>query len=109
MPYSQALAFRVRQIVEPLRGVAEKKMFGGIAFLLHGNMLVAVWQSSLIVRLGPDQAAQALGQPHVRPCDITGRPMKGWLIVEPDALDSDRDLSDWIERAIEFVATLPAK
>jgi TfoX/Sxy family transcriptional regulator of competence genes len=109
MVYSHALADRVRQALRPRRQIAERKMFGGIAFLLRGNMLVCVWQSSLIARLGPDQAAQALRRPHVREFDVTGRPMKGWVMVEPDGLESDRDLSEWIERATEFVETLPAK
>ena len=109
MDYSHALADRVRQALRQTRGITEQKMFGGIAFLLHGNMLVAVWQSSLVVRLGPDQAAPALKQPHVRPFDITGRPMKGWVVVEPDGLESDSDLSGWIERATDFVVTLSAR
>ena len=108
MAYSHALADRVRG-VRRTRQVTEKKMFGGLAFLLQGNMLVGVWQGSLIVRLGPAQAAPALKQPHVREFDVTGRPMKGWVMVGPDGLESDRDLSDWIERATEFVVTLPAK
>ncbi|HEX4145666.1 MAG TPA: TfoX/Sxy family protein [Pirellulales bacterium] len=109
MAYSLALADRVRQTLRQTRGIAEKRMFGGLTFLLHGNLLVGVWQSSLIARLGPDQAAEALRQPHVRPFDITGRPMKAWVMIEPDGLDSDRDLADWIERATGFVVTLPAK
>ena len=116
MAYSHSLADRVRQalgqsrqIARQSRQIAEKKMFGGLAFLLNGNMLVSVWHNSLIVRLGAGPAAQALGQPHVREFDFTGRPMQGWVVVEPDGLESDRELSDWIERATEFVATLPAK
>jgi hypothetical protein len=109
MAYSQALAERVRQVLRTDRRVAEKKLFGGIGFLLGGNLLVAVWQQSLIVRLGPQQAAAALRQEYVREFDVTGRPMQGWVMVEPDGLDSDRQLSAWIERALEFVETLPAK
>lgn len=84
-------------------------MFGGVGFLLDGNMLVGVWQDSLIARLGPEQADEALGQPHVREFDITGRAMKGWVMVEPEGMEDDSQLADWIERAIDFVATLPAK
>jgi len=114
MAYSHALADRVRQSLRQTGQIAknlliEKKMFGGLAFLFRGNLLVGVWQSSLIARLGPDEAAAALGRPHVRPFEAGGRPMKGWVIVDPDGLESDRKLADWIERAIEFVATLPAK
>lgn len=84
-------------------------MFGALAFLLRGNMLVGVWQSALIVRLGAEQAAAALQEPHARPFDVTGRPMKGWVVIEPDGLENDRDLARWIERAWEFVDRLPAK
>lgn len=109
MPYSKSLAERVQRTLREVRGVSEKKLFGGVGFLLDGNLLVAVWQASLIVRLGADQAAMALKLPHVREFDVTGRPMKGWVMIEPDGLDSDRQLADWINRALEFVSTLPAK
>ncbi len=109
MPYSQSLADRVRRLLQSQPGIAEKRMFGGVAFLLHGNMLVGVWQQSLIVRLGAERAAQALRQDHVREFDPTGRPMKGWVMVEPDGLDSDRELAAWIEAAEEFVGELPRK
>lgn len=109
MAYSQALAERVRQALRTHRGVTEKKLFGGVGFMLNGNLLVCVWQQSLIVRLGPDKAASALKQEYVREFDVTGRPMKGWIMVEPDGLDSDRQLAEWIEQALEFVETLAAK
>ena len=109
MPYSKSLAARVRQVLARRRDVSEKKMFGGVAFLLSGNMLVGVWQDSLIVRLGPEAGEQALDEPHVRPFDVTGRPMKGWVMVDPDGIDSDRQLADWVERALVFVVTLPLK
>ncbi len=109
MAYSHSLANRVRHALRNHRGIAEKKMFGSIVFLLHGNMLVGVWQASLIVRLGPDQAVEALKQDYVREFDVTGRPMKGWIMVEPDGLDSDKQLAEWIEAAKRFVETLPSK
>lgn len=109
MPYSQSLADRILWALRQNRGIVEKKMFGGIGFLLNGNMLVGVWQSSLIVRLGPDQGVKTLKQPHVREFDVTGRPMKGWIMVDPDGVDTDEQLAAWIEQAIEFVETLPAK
>lgn len=109
MVYSESLAARTRDALRETRGVAEKKMFGGIGFLLNGNMLVGVWKYSLIVRLGPLDGERALGEPHVREFDITGRPMTGWVMVEPDGVDDDRHLQSWIERAITFVATLPPK
>ncbi len=109
MVYSLTLADRVRHALVGERGTSEKKMFGGVVFLLHGNMLVGIWQSSLIVRLGVDQEQDALALPHTRPFDVTGRPMKGWVMVAPDGLDLDRELASWVERALRFVATLPPK
>jgi TfoX/Sxy family transcriptional regulator of competence genes len=109
MPYSKSLAARIRQALTQRKSIVEKKMFGGIAFLLHGNMLVGVWQDSLIVRLGFEQGDQALAEPHVRAFDVTGRPMKGWVMVEPDGIDHDGQLCQWIERAVGFVRTLPTK
>ncbi len=109
MAYSKSLAARVRQALSARGGIVEKKMFGGVAFLLRGNMCVGVWNDSLIVRLGIEQAERALAEPYVRAFDVTGRPMKGWAMVDPDGLDTDSQLNDWIERAVAFVATLPAK
>jgi TfoX/Sxy family transcriptional regulator of competence genes len=109
MPYSPSLADRVRQVLRLDPGITEKKMFGGICFMMGGNILVGVWEWSLTVRLGPQQAAFALTKEHVRPFDDTGRPMKGWIVVEPDGLESEQQLAAWIEKAIAWVETLPAK
>ena len=109
MAYSESLAARIRVVLMRRRGIEEKKMFGGVGFLLDGNMLVGVWKDSLIVRLGPDAGEAALGEEHVRPFDITGKPMKGWAMVELDGIESDGQLRAWIERATTFVETLPAK
>jgi TfoX/Sxy family transcriptional regulator of competence genes len=109
MPYSNNLAERVRQQLAGNKQIAEKKMFGGIGFLLNGNMLVAIWKDSLIVRLGLDTYEEALAEPHVREFDVTGRPMTGWVMVEPDGTENDRQLADWIGRALTFVRTLPRK
>jgi TfoX/Sxy family transcriptional regulator of competence genes len=84
-------------------------MFGGVGFLLNGNMLVGVWKDSLIVRLGLDNYDDALLEPHVREFDITGRAMKGWVLVEPEGVEDDDQLKDWIERALKFVKALPKK
>lgn len=107
MAYSESLASRIRQTVNDRRGFTEKKMFGGIGFLLYGNMCVGVWQTSLIVRLGPEQADAARRQPNVVEFDVAGRPLKGWAMVEADGLDTEEQLRGWIERAVEFVGTLP--
>jgi TfoX/Sxy family transcriptional regulator of competence genes len=109
MAYSQSLAERIRGIVARRRGITEKKMFGGVGFLLNGNMLVGVWKTSLIVRLGPNGYEEALQEPNVGEFDITGKPMKGWVMVEPDGIERDEHLSHWIERAFDFVTALPKK
>ena len=108
MAFDESLAARIRDALAR-KGVEERKMFGGVGFLLHGNLLVGVWKDSLIVRLGPDEGDEALREPHVRAFDITGKPMKGWLLVEPEGVEEDDQLKDWIERATRFVRTLPAK
>ena len=84
-------------------------MFGGVGFLLHGNLLVGVWKDSLIVRLGPDGRDAAMLEPHVRPFDITGRPMKGWVLVEAEGVEDNDQLKGWIQRAMKFVGSLPPK
>jgi TfoX/Sxy family transcriptional regulator of competence genes len=109
MAFSEALAERIRQRLARRKNVEEKKMFGGVGFLLHGNLLVGVWKDSLIVRLGPDEGELALLEHHVREFDITGRAMKGWVLVEPEGIEGDDKLSGWIQRAVKFVGALPAK
>ncbi len=109
MAFSNSLAARIRDALARKKGIEEKKMFGCIGFLLNGNMLVGVWKDSLIVRVGPMQYDEALQEPFVSEFDITGRPMKGWVLVSPDGVDADEQLKDWIQRAVEFVVTLPAK
>jgi hypothetical protein len=107
--YSESLAARIRQALKGRRGFAEKKMFGGVGLMLHGNMCVGILQTSLIVRLGPDHAVAAMKEPNVIEFDITGRPMRGWVMVEADGLETDEQLRGWIERVVEFVETLPKK
>ena len=109
MAASKLLVERVRHLLSRRREITEKKMFGGVCFLLNGNMLVAVWNDSLIARLGIEQAIIALKEPDVRAMDLTGRPMKGWIIVELDGIDSDRRLTHWIDLSTTFARTLPAK
>ena len=109
MAFSEVLAKRIRQGLARKKSIEEKKMFGGIGFLLNGNMLVGVWKDSLIVRLGPDEGEEALLEPHVKAFDITGKPMKGWVLVEPGGVESDDQLNGWIQRAVKFVGKLPAK
>jgi TfoX/Sxy family transcriptional regulator of competence genes len=109
MAFNETLAERIRQRLARRKNVEEKKMFGGVGFLLNGNLLVGIWKGSLCVRLGPDQAEEALLEPHVEEFDITGRPMKGWVLVEPQGVEDDDQLGGWIQRAVKFVVKLPAK
>ena len=109
MAFSASLAARIRDALAHRRNIEEKKMFGGVGFLLNGNMLVGVWKNSLIVRLGPDEGEVALLEPHVKEFDITGKAMKGWAMVEPEGVENDDQLKDWIQRAKKFVGKLPGK
>ena len=109
MAFDEALAERIRQALARKKGVEEKKMFGGVGFLLNGNLLVGVWKDSLLVRLSPEQAEEVLREPHVRAFDITGRPMKGWVVVGQAGVQGDDQLKRWVQRAVKFVGKLPAK
>ena len=109
MAFDEALAERIRQRLARRKHVEEKKMFGGVGFLLNGNLLVGVWKESLVVRLGPDEGDVALREPHVKEFDITGRPMRNWVVVEPEGVEADDQLSGWVQRAVKFVGKLPAK
>ena len=109
MAFSEPLAERIRHLLARRKHVEEKKMFGGVGFLLNGNMLVGVWKDSLIVRLGPDEGEEALRELHVREFNITGRSMKGWVLVAPEGIEDDEQLIGWIQRAVKFVGKLPGK
>jgi TfoX/Sxy family transcriptional regulator of competence genes len=109
MAYDEVLAERVRQALTRRKGVVEKEMFGGVGFLLNGNLFVGVGKNSLIVRLGPEEGDEALKEPHVSMFRVSGRSMKGWLLVASDGVADDDRLNDWIQRAVKFVAKLPAK
>lgn len=108
MAFDDKLADRIRSAVAELDGIEEKKMFGGIAFLLRGNMLVGVHKEALIVRIAPEDTDAALKDKHARIFDLTRRPMRGWILVERDGLEGAK-LQKWIARALAFVRTLPAK
>ena len=109
MAFSEALAERIRQRLARRKNVEEKKMFGGIGFLLNGNLLVGVRNDSLLVRLGPEQSDEALPEAHRSESKITGRTMSGWVLVEPDGIEEDEQSKGWIQRAVNFVGMLPAK
>jgi TfoX/Sxy family transcriptional regulator of competence genes len=109
MAYDEVLADRVRQALEGRLGLTERKMFGGIAWMLEGHMCVGIVDRDLMVRVGPDGWEDALDEPHVRPMDFTGRPLKSYVYVAPEGLESDGALLDWVRRGAEFAATLPPK
>ena len=109
MVYDEALAARIRRLLADRAGVRERKMFGGLAFLLHGNLCCGVIQCRLMLRVGADAYEVTLRAPHVRPMDFTGRPLRGFVYVDPAGLRASADLSRWVLRAVEFVSTLPPK
>ena len=103
------LVMRVRDRLARTPGVTARVMFGSAVFFLDGNLAAGVWHDDLIVRLGKDAAAAALAEPHVRPFDVTGRPMAAWVMVEPDGIDTDAQLAGWLDRALAFAGSLPPK
>jgi TfoX/Sxy family transcriptional regulator of competence genes len=109
MPYNQKLAERIRAHLGKMRGLEEKSMFGGIGFLLNGNMACGVHRDSLIVRLEAAACEAALRQPHVKAFDMTGRPMKGWITVSAGGYSTARALGKWLDSSIEFARSLPPK
>ena len=109
MPFDDRLAERVRTRLGKLDGVSEKKMFAGLAFLLHGNMCCGVHKRELIVRLDADRTEAALAQPHTRIFDLSGRPMKGWILVGPAGLEDEKALAKWVRMAVDYAASLPRK
>ena len=110
MAYDAALAERLRDLLTGEDGVREKRMFGGLAFLVRGNLAVsASHDGGLLVRLDPADAEAALAVPHASPMEMRGRSPKGWIRVAPEGLKSEQDLASWVERSLEHVRTLPAK
>ena len=109
MAYDQDLAQRVRLMLAGVAGLDEKKMFGGVGFLVQGNMACGVHGNDLIVRIGPDRHAEALEQPHTKVFDLTGKPMAGWILVTPSGVTSDADLEKWVVQGLEFAKMLPGK
>ena len=109
MAYDERLAARIRAVLADQPALVEKKMFGGLAFMLQGHMCCGVVREELMARVGPAQYAAALGMPYARELDFTGRPMTGMVIVGPGGLEQDEDLAAWVQRSVQFVATLPPK
>ena len=109
MAFDPELADRVRKALARRRGVTERKMFGGLAFMLNGHMCCGVLDKRLVFRLGEAGAAEALKRPHTRLMDFTGKPMKTMVYVEPAGLKTDKSLRDWVDRAVTFAKSLPPK
>ena len=109
MAFDEGLAQRIREILADDPNVVEKKMFGGLAFMITRHMGIGVTGDDLMVRVGPDQYDQALQQPHVREMDFTGKALKGFVYVGKDSIQEDPDLEGWIRMARDFVETLPPK
>ena len=109
MAYDELLGLRIRAALGPLPGLEEKKMFGGTGFLVNGNMACGVHKDGLIVRVGPEKHAWALAQAHTRPFDMTGRPMSGWIVVDPPGCASESALQVWVDLGLAFARSLPEK
>ncbi len=109
MAYDEKLAQRVRVILEENPGWIEKKMFGGVGYMVNGKMACGINGEQLIVRMSEADYDRALTQPNVRPFDMTGRPMKGWVYVAPAGIAEDNELRAWVERGLRFAESLPPK
>jgi TfoX/Sxy family transcriptional regulator of competence genes len=109
MTINNALADQVRNWIGNRKGFVEKRMFGGLGFMLNGNMCACIWKEFLIARIGAESYAEALTEPGVKEFDVTGRPMKGWVMIDADVLETRSRLDAWLDKATEFVKTLPKK
>jgi TfoX/Sxy family transcriptional regulator of competence genes len=107
--YDQELARRIKIQLGALAGLEEKKMFGGVGFLLKGNMACGVNKDDLVVRLDPRRSEDALSRPHVKPFSMSGRTMAGWIMVSPQGCKKDEDLKKWIREGIDYAGSLPPK
>src|SRR2546428_9318657 len=108
MAYDEALADRIRRAVGPRPDVTEKKMFGGLAFVLDGKMFCGIVKDDLMVRVGPERYGAALAEDHVRPMDFTGKPMNGYVFVGPSGCRTEKAIKKWVDQGAAFVATLDA-
>lgn len=109
MAYSEELAERIREVVDVRPGVSERRMFGGIAWMVNGNMACGIIGDDLMVRLDRDEADIAQAEEHVGPMDFTGRPMRGFITVEAAGIDGDADLGRWVDAGADFAESLPSK
>ncbi|HEU5301315.1 MAG TPA: TfoX/Sxy family protein [Acidimicrobiia bacterium] len=109
MAYDEGLAERVRTALEDEPAVTERKMFGGLCFMLGGNMCCGIVGDEVMVRVGPDAWEESLALPHAREMDFTGKSMRGMVYVGVDGIESDRDLDAWVGRGVAFAGALPPK
>ena len=109
MAYDENLADRIRGVLASRKDVTEKKMFGGLSFMLGGNMCCGVIKDDLVLRVGPDGYERALAKPHARPMDFTGRPLKGMVYVDPEGYRTEQALKYWVDQALSFALSLPPK
>lgn len=110
MAFDEELANRVRELISQEAGITEMRMFGGLAFLIGGNMAVGVsGQGGLMIRVDPDETEALLARPHARPFDMRGREMKGWLRVDADGVRTKRQLEPWVRRGVAYARSLPPK
>lgn len=109
MAYNEGLAQRMREHLPDDTSLVEKKMFGGVGFMFQGNMACGIYKDELIVRVNHEDYEEMLTRPHIRPFDITGRPMRGWIMVGPEGYASDTDLRYWVDQGLSFASSLPPK
>ena len=109
MAYDEGLAQRARELLEEKPGFVEKKMFGGIGFLLRGNMACGIIREDLIVRVGSERYKASLKLPYTRKFDMTGKPMTGWIMVSSEGYERDEDLLKWIQQGVHYALSLPPK
>lgn len=109
MAYDEGLAERVRLELASLEGVSERRMFGGLCFMVHGNMALGIDKDRLMVRVGPKGYESALQEPHARPMDMTGRPMKGFVVLPPEGLQDREGFRGWVKQGVDFALSLPPK
>jgi hypothetical protein len=110
MAYDEALAARIRALVSEGPGLTEQRMFGGLAFLINGNMAVSASSAGgLLLRVPPEQTAELAGRPHAQRFAMRGREMDGWLRVDGDGLDTQRDLEEWVSLGVAYARQMPPK
>ena len=110
MAYDQGLAQRIRELlIEHEHTLVEKKMFGGLSFMLQGNFACGLTKEDLVIRVGPERYDEALEHPHAREMDFTGRSMKGWVYVNPEGYEIDESLAQWVKQGVDFALSLPPK